>query len=256
MTEAHIFDRKARRMRRDRMLTCLPADKWLIKRMADELIARAGEGMRRTSRTLLIGVEPSLSAALRSRGDQVVIVEPSLQLASACSAIQGDEDFLPIRDGSCDLVVAIGTLDTVNDLPGALILAKRALRPGGRFIGAMMGADSLALLRQVHVNSATSPRAVLRFHPQVDVRAAGDLLSRAGFAEPVADMEMIAARYGSLDRLLGDLRANGLSNVLSNRFALSRSELAAWREAFRALADDDGRNTETFCPIYLSGKVG
>ncbi len=230
------------------------ADRWLSFRMAEELLSRAEPGVTQRLRILQIGwIAPELLALFERAGHTIFLVESGLKLARQGGGIQADEDFLPIRDSAFDLVLATGTLDRVNDLPGALILARRALRPGGRFLGALMGADSLELLRQILLITDNGSQSVMRLHPQIDVRAAGDLLARAGFSQPVADTEAIKARYPSIDRLLADLRANGLSNALMKRFPLSRQTLSDWRIAFDQLADETGRATETFCPVYLSG---
>lgn len=123
--------------------------------------------------------------------------------------IIADEDRLPVADGSCDLVFAVGTLDSVHDLPGALLLIRRALRPGGLFLGALFGGGSLIALRKLLAGyeAEAGTAAVARFHPQIDVRSAGDLLFRAGYSTPVADLETVRARYTDMRRLLGDIRA-------------------------------------------------
>jgi SAM-dependent methyltransferase len=129
--------------------------------------------------------------------------------ASPHAQILAEEDRLPVADASCDLVFAVGTLDSVHDLPGALLLIRRCLRPGGLFLGAMMGAGSLPTFRlmvQSH-EAEVADSAVARFHPQVDVRAAGDLLFRAGFSTPVADLDTVSVSYSCVRRLLGDVRA-------------------------------------------------
>src|SRR3546814_13098572 len=100
--------------------------------------------------------------------------------------VQADEDALPFADASFDLIIACGTLESVNDLPGALILIRRILRPDGLFLAAFAGAGSLPVLRSALL-AGDADRPAQHIHPQIDVRSAGDLLSRAGFAMPVAD---------------------------------------------------------------------
>ncbi len=103
--------------------------------------------------------------------------------------------------------------------------------------------------------AADGERPAARIHPLVDVRAAAQLLQRAGWADPVVDSHAISVRYGSLERLVGDLRAQGLNSVLASPApALGKAGLARAREAFAAIAGDDGRLTETFEVLTLTGR--
>ena len=119
------------------------------------------------------------------------------RFAAAASGVQGDEDRLPFADHAFDLIVSVGALDSVNDLPGALTLIRRALRPDGLFLAAFAGAGSLPRLRAAMraAEEAEDIAASPHIHPQIDVRAAGDLLGRAGFALPVVDSD---GRHGAL----------------------------------------------------------
>jgi hypothetical protein len=142
-------------------------------------------------------------------------------------------------------------LDSVNDLPGALTLVRRMLRPDGVFIGALLGGETLSTLRSLLL-TAEGDRPAARTHPRVDVRSAGDLLVRAGFAMPVADIETLTVRYASLFTLLADLRGMGATSLLP-RAPLARRTLAAAADAFAASADADGRLAERFDIIFLTG---
>jgi hypothetical protein len=142
----------------------------------------------------------------------------------------------------------------VNDLPGALIHLRRALAPGGLAIASFMGAGSLPMLRQVML-AADGQRPAGRLHPMVDVRAGAQLLQRTGFADPVADGRHISVAYRSLGRLVGDLRAQALGNVLARPAApLGKVALARAEEAFAGMADADGRVVERFEIVTLSGR--
>src|SRR5919107_1568930 len=113
--------------------------------------------------------------------------------------VQGDEDRLPFADEAFDLIVSVGVLDTVNDLPGALLLIRRALRPDGLFLAAFPGAGSLPRLKRAMLAAdAVGGGAAARVHPQIEVRSAGDLLTRAGFALPVVDVQPVDVRFASL----------------------------------------------------------
>lgn len=185
-------------------------------------------------------------------GSRIARMDAGRAFARQGRGVQADEDRLPFADGSFDLVISAGVLDQVNDVPGALSLARRVLRPDGLFIGALLGAGSLASLRTA-LRSAESERPVARLHPQIDVRSAGDLLMRAGFALPVADVETLRVRYGGLGKLLGDLRGMAATNLLVERQPLPRDVLARSVEAFADAADPDGRTAERFEIIFLTG---
>lgn len=185
-------------------------------------------------------------------GARVARLDPAFGFARMASGVQGDEDRLPFADASFDLVVSAGVLDTVDDLPGALTLTRRVLRPDGLFLGALVGAGSLPRLRAAW-RTADGDRPAARLHPQIDVRAAGDLLVRAGFALPVADVETLTVRYRTLGRLVDDLRGMAGGNVLAARTAATRNGLAAAARAFAAAADPDGRISEQFSLLFLTG---
>ena len=185
-------------------------------------------------------------------GARVARLDPGFAFAAQAGGVQGREDALPFADGAFDLIVSAGVLDTVNDLPGALTLARRALRPDGLFLAAFLGAGNLATLRAA-LRVAEGDRPAARLHPQIDVRSAGDLLARAGFALPVADGETLEVRYRDLFRLLGDLRGMAAGNVLAERVPLRRETLARLAAAFAELADESGRTTERFEIIFLTG---
>ena len=190
--------------------------------------------------------------AFRLPGARIARLDPGYRFARAAGGVQGDEDRLPFADGSFDLVVSAGVLDQVDDLPGALTLIRRVLRPDGLFLGAFAGAGSLPALREAW-RAAEAQRPAARFHPQVDVRAAGDLLVRAGFALPVADVETLNVTYRDLGTLVTDLRDMAGGNMLLTRTPATRTALAAAAEAFTAAATPDGRTMERFNIIYCTG---
>lgn len=251
------FDRRLRRLRRERALSFGGAS-YLHHRAADELVGRL-DLVRRGFRDVLdLGCgDGYLTARLRERGLNVTPADPAFGPAAAVRGVQCDEDRLPFADHSFDLVVSVGILDTVNDLPGALTLIRRALRPDGLFLAAFAGAGSLPRLREAMraAEEVAGGDAAPRIHPQIDVRSAGDLLTRAGFVMPVADCEGVTVRFPSLLHLIQDLRAMGASNQLASRArnSLARQPFAAAAAAFAAAADADGKTGERFEIVYLSG---
>lgn len=197
-----------------------------------------------------------LAERLRARGLSVTCLDAGARFAEAADGTQADEDLLPFPPASFDLVMSVGVLDSVNDLPGALALIRRALRPDGLFLGAFAGAGSLPALRAAMMAADEAAGvASPHIHPQIDLRAAGDLLSRAGFALPVADSQKVPVRFPHLMRLVTDLRAMGATNILASRARrpVLRAGLMAAMAGFADRADTDGKTTETFEIIYLSG---
>lgn len=254
MTAPEIFDRARRRLRRDRAARAFAAHGFLWERMADELLDRLDAVKRDFHDALDLGcLDGRIGRALTARGLSVISADPGYRFARAAGGVQCDEDRLPFADGSFDLVTAAGGLDSVNDLPGALVLIRRSLRADGLFMGAMVGGGSLPRLRAALLASDPD-RAVARIHPQVDVRSAGDLLARAGFALPVADSERVTVRYSSLFSLLADLRGGGAGNILAGPIPpLGREALARAAETFQSFADPDGKVAETIEIVHLLG---
>jgi NADH dehydrogenase [ubiquinone] 1 alpha subcomplex assembly factor 5 len=257
MSQSLPFDRTLRRLRRGRAAARFGQDDYLHRHIADELLERLDLVTREFSRVLDLGTAGGyLSRRLSERGLAVTSMDPAFAFARAAGGVQGDEDRLPFGDAVFDLIVSIGVLDSVNDLPGALILARRVLRPDGLFLGAFAGAGSLprlkaAMLAADAIGGGASPR----IHPQIDVRAAGDLMMRAGFALPVVDCESLDIRYPNLFGLVADLRAMGMTNILASRTRapLGRPALAAAAANFATHAEADGKTAERFEIIHLSG---
>lgn len=218
--------------------------------MLDGIAERLGSVKRSFEAVLDLGCFDAGFAA--PPGARVVPVDPGFAFARAAGGVQADEDRLPFADASFDLVVSAGVLDQLDDLPGALTLIRRVLRPDGLFLGAFTGAGSLPHLRAA-LRAGEAERPVARLHPQVDVRSAGDLLMRAGFALPVADIETLDVGYRDIGRLLDDLRGMAASNVLADRRAITRTALAATAAAFAADAGDNGRTVERFGIVFLTG---
>jgi SAM-dependent methyltransferase len=252
------FDRRLRRLRRDRAARTGSEPHPLLQLMADELLDRLDLVTRRLERALDLGCGPGLlTQGLRARGLDVTPADAGALFANRSGGVQCDEDRLPFEPGGFDLVVSTGTLDSVNDLPGALIQARRLLRPDGLFLAAFAGAGSLPLLKSVMraADEAEGRPASPHVHPQIDVRAAGDLLARAAFALPVADAERVTLRYRGFGSLVGDLRMLGWTNMLSarSRMPFGRTGYAAAAAAFDDAADPDGKVAERFEIIHLSG---
>ena len=249
-----IFSRARRARVRDRPATRFGEADFLYARMAEEIVERLTDVKRDFRDILVIGVpDRRLVDMLAGEYRRVIAVDPGARNAAAVGGVQAEEDMLPFEPESFELIVACGTLDSVGDLPGALLLMRRLLRPDGLLLASFVGGGSLPKLKRALL-IGDGERPAQRIHPQVDVRAAGDLLARAGFAMPVADVETLTVRYGDIFALMGDLRRMGATNMLSSTPPpLTRTGLARAAEAFQAEADADGRVSERFVLIHLSG---
>jgi SAM-dependent methyltransferase len=230
------FDRILRRRRRDRAAA---GPDYLTRRMADELLERLELVTRPLPGALVLGGS-YLAGRLRERGLEVSVAD-------------ADEDRLSFAAASFDLIVSAGALDTVNDLPGALIQIRRTLRPDGLFLAAFAGAGSLPRLRRAlrAAEEAEGRAAAPRLHPQIDVRTAGDLLVRAGFALPVADAERLDLRYPNFATLVADLRGSGAANLLLARDRRPFGRIG--RAAATADFEEEGGTIERFEMIHLAG---
>jgi SAM-dependent methyltransferase len=249
-TPPEIFDRARRRARRDRAAPHFADAAFVRDWMIEGIDERLGAVRRDFIDVLDLGCFDG--SFMPPPGARVTRVDAGARFAAMAGGVQGEEDQPLFPDASFDLVIAAGSLDTVNDLPGALTLIRRALRPDGLFLGAFLGGGTLSMLRSVLLE-AEADRPAARVHPQVDVRAAGDLLVRAGFALPVADVEDLNVRYASLFDLVRDLRGMAGTSLLPSSPPLSRATVARAAAGFAARADAEGRTTERFDTIFLTG---
>jgi SAM-dependent methyltransferase len=254
-----IFDRALVRARRMRAAALGPAT-FLLNRAAGDLAERLGAVLRRFDVAVDLGTPgDAVRQTLTDRVSSIIAVaaDPS-QLRGEALAVVADEEALPFRDGSLELVVSVFALQFVNDLPGALIQIRRALKPDGLFLAAMIGGDSLTELRsafaaaEAEVEGGVSPRVA----PFADLRDLGALLQRAGFALPVTDIDRLMARYASPLALMHELRRMGAGNALieRRRAPLRRATLKRMLEIYAdRFADPDGRIRATFEIVWLSG---
>lgn len=237
------FRRTAARARMLRLQQAADAPRYLVEDMAEDVLERLSFLRFEPKIALVIGdYSRALSGVLTARGVKVSQAEPA----------RGFDEEMPFPDPGYDLIASLGTLDTVNDLPGALIHIRNAMAPGGMMIASFAGAGCLPALRQAML-AADADRPAPRLHPMVDVRAGGQLLQRTGFADPVIDSRPLDVGFRSLERLVADLRAQGLSNVLADPGPPpGKAALARARDAFAAQATD-GRIVERFEILTLSG---
>jgi SAM-dependent methyltransferase len=257
-----IFDRRLLRQRRDRAAARAREHEFLLARVGDDLIERL-HAIRRTFPVALnLGAHHGLlGRRLRQvPGVELVIdMDPSPRLLAQCDGprVQADEEALPFADASLDLVVSGLALQFVNDLPGTLIQIRRALKPNGLLLAAMLGGATLNELRtslleaEAEVEGGASPRVA----PFADVRDLGSLLQRAQFALPVTDADTVAVTYPHPLALMHELRAMGATNVLRQRSRrpLRRATLARALEIYsERFGLESGRIPATFEIITLT----
>jgi SAM-dependent methyltransferase len=255
-----IFDRNLLR-RRQRRARALGAETFLLDRVADELGERLSAVVREFGCAVDLGTPGgAVRRALVETGKvgTVVAAAPAATRGDAFPRVVADEEVLPFANGSLDLIVSALTLQFVNDLPGTLIQARRALKPDGLLLAALVGGDSLSELREAFAAAESEVEGGLspRVSPFADVRELGGLLQRAGFALPVVDGDRLTVRYDSVLALMHDLRRMGATNVLDERrrAPLKRATLRRLAEIYaERFADADGRLRATFEIVWLSG---
>ena len=261
-TRIDIFDRRAVRRHRERAAAALPAHDFLFREAASRLIERLDEVRRTFPLALDLGGHGGvLHEALHGRGGIEILVETDLSLALARRArslrVVADEEFLPFAPGTFDLALSCLSLHWVNDLPGALLQLRHALKPDGLLLISLLGGDTLHELRRalLEAEAETAGGASPRVSPFADVREAGALLQRAGFALPVIDSDTVTVSYPDALALMRDLRGMGEANALSERRRCfsRRDVLLRAAERYQALfADGAGRVPATFRLVTLT----
>jgi SAM-dependent methyltransferase len=260
-TPTRLFDRALIEARRRRARRIGPAT-FLLDRVAEDFADRLATVLRRFERAVDLGTPTqAVRAALAGNdgiGTMIAVGRAFDGGDPAPLRIVADLEALPFGAGSLDLVVSAFALQTVDDLPGALIQLRRALKPDGLFLAALLGGDTLTELRESfaaaesELTGGVSPRVA----PFADLRDMGALLQRAGFALPVTDVDRVVVRYSSPLALMADLRRMGATNPLieRRRVPLRRDVLARLVEVYaERFGDPDGKVRASFDIVWLSG---
>lgn len=257
-----IFDDDLVCLRRERAAAGASDHDFLLHRVADDFAERLEIVKREFPVAVdlgaLSGVIGRRIGSLPSIGS-VVSVERSARLLAQChgAKVLGREDLLPFAEASLDLVVSGLALQVVNDLPGSLVQVRRALKPDGLFLAALLGGATLHELREAwlvaesEVRGGASPRVA----PFADVRELGSLLQRAGFALPVVDSDVVTVTYASPLALMAELKAMGASNMLTerSRVPVTRRLLARAAEIYcERFGRANGRVPATFEILTLT----
>ena len=269
-----LFEREAVRKHRERAASTLDDHDFLFKEVADRLTERLDDVKRDFPLALDIGchggeIAKSLKVGEHVRGgiETLVQCDPSPKMTAKADAettslsFAADEEFLPVKDESVDLVLSNLSLHWANDLPGALVQIRKALKPDGLFLATLLGEGTLQELRtalmtaEIEIEMGMSPRV----SPFATVQDLGGLLQRAGFTLPVVDTETITVSYPNIFKLMHDLRGMGETGTISGRrktFTRRDTIMRAaeiYMEKFEGLDDSgEGRIPATFDIIYLT----
>lgn len=258
-----IFDRTLLARRRARAAREAGAHDFLLRHVSEDIADRLSLIQRAFPVGLNLGAHTGvLSRRLRELGSVGMLFDADTrsEMLAQCDGprLGADEEFVPFGQGTLDLVVSGLSLQLVNDLPGVLLQVRQALKGDGLFLAAVLGAGSLAELREAFLVAETEiyGGATPRVAPFADVRALGGLLQRAGFALPVADVDTLRVTYPHPLALMTELKGMGASNVLSERSRrpMTRRLLARAAEVYGAqFATPDGRVPATFEIVTLTG---
>ena len=259
---AWIFDRRLVRLRRERLARDFEASGFLVREVVDRLLDRLGDIRHEFRRVLVLGAPDGLvEAAMRGRpGVDLVVAgdETAALLRGPGPRVVLDAEALPFAADQFDLVLSPMLLHWANDLPGTLVQLRHCLAPDGLLMLAMPGGETLGELRQVLTEAELECEggAGLRVSPFAEVRDAGALLQRAGFALPVVDVDRITVTYADALGLMRELGRMGEANALLQRRPgpLRRDTLARACQLYgERLGDAEGRVPATFDILFLSG---
>ncbi|XP_013697655.1 putative methyltransferase At1g22800, mitochondrial [Brassica napus] len=267
-----IFDRELKRVHRDRA-AWLSRNKndTFVDAVAENLLDRLEDCKKSFPSALCLGGSLGpVKRLLRDRGgiEKLIMMDTSHDMIKSCrdaqddnsidtSYLVGDEEFLPIKESSVDLIISSLGLHWTNDLPGSMIQCKLALKPDGLFLAAILGGETLKELRiactlaHMEREGGISPR----LSPLAQVRDAGNLLTRAGFSLPGVDVDEYVVKYKSALDLIEHLRAMGETNALLQRNKILNRETALATAAIydSMFATEDGTIPATFQVIYMTG---
>ncbi len=245
-----LFDRLAVRRFRARAARNWGEGDFLVNEVAERLADRLDDVQRKFPVALDLGSRGGvLARTLRGRGGIETLVEMDAATGFR-PAVVAEAEMLPFRSGSFDLILSVLDLHHVNDLPGALLQLRQALKPDGLLLAALFAGETLAELRRAWMEAELTEQggAGSRVSPFADPRDLAGLLQRAGFAEPIVDSDTIEVSYDSAFKLMRDLRAMGEANATAERARnfTRRATLLRAVQSYDAMAGADGRVAARF----------
>ncbi len=262
MNPKPLFDRTLQRTRLRRAIA-RGYEGFLLERALEDMEERLGAILRQFTKGADIGTprdDASRFLVMSGRVQEMMRLAPvgGGATLSGLMEVEGDEEVIPFAPQQFDIAISLLALHGVNDLPGTLIQIHRLLKPDGLFLACLFGNETLTELRQVmmqaesEIEGGVSPRVA----PFTEIRDAGALLQRAGFALPVVDSDPVTVRYSTMFHLMRDLRAMGLTNAMTERSCkpLRRETLQRAADLYaEQFSDADGRIRATFDLLWLAG---
>lgn len=259
MQESDIFNRRLIKLRRERNFENFKSHDFLSKEISERLLDNLKDIKRSFKTVLSMNIHDQvIGDHLQSDEIHYQDISNAMLKSKPGMRIQADEEYLPYKNQSLDLALSCLNLHWVNDLPGTLIQILRCLKPDGLFLAAIFGGETLTELRQSMLKADMDHRGGISPHvsPFIDVRDAGGLMQRAGFALPVVSQERISVTYSDAFALMKELKGMGENNALNKRFkGLSSQQLMikVAEHYHQNFANEQGRITATFDIIYLQG---
>ena len=257
--DATIFNRDLLRLRRDKTAGQFENHAFLLKEVTERLLDNLDDIKRDFRKVLNIGGHHQL---MQKYFDNALLIDQDLSFHKISAlkkpVIQADEEFLPVKNNSLDLIFCALNLHWINDLPGALVQIFNSLKPDGLFIGASLGGETLFELRASMMKADIERLGGIRPHasPLMDVRDAGGLLQRAGFTLPVVNTERITVAYSSAFALMKELKGMGENNALIKCYKglTTAAHMIRVAEIYAEdFANEDGRIPVTFDILYFQG---
>ena len=256
-----LFDRSLLRKRRRKLDVDSEAFPFLCKEVSERLLDRLNTFKRDFDICFQIGNDGGHLARDLVKTSKFFILSDLGCLLSqnkSISCVMADEEFFPVSKNSLDLIISFLSLNSVNDIPGALTQYLNSLKPDGLFMAAFIGGDSLYELRSVFLQIEIERYKGIsnRFMPLIATKDAGYLLGRAGFALPVTDMDRVVVRYPSITKLLQDLKITGNTSILMNRShpPLSKGFLKDAETLYQQkFPHPEGGIQVTFDLVYMTG---
>lgn len=252
---AAVFDRRRVAARRRRAAARFSEHDFLFREVAERLGERLALVRREFRRVLMIGGRGPLAPLGALGPEEPVVIDLCPEcLGGRARAVVADEEFLPFAEGHFDLVISNLALHWVNDLPGVLVQARRALKPDGLFLAAMFGGETLGRVRDALMRAELElgGGAGSRFSPLADIRDVGHLMQRAGFALPVVDADTINVSYPTLLQLFRDLRGMGEGAAPASG-SIRSLNLDILQNAEARCRSTDGTIAAAFQVLYLTG---
>lgn len=251
-----VFDRLAVRRHRDRAARTVDKVADVLRDVAERLLDRLDDTNRRFTDALDVGGRGVVAPLLRQRAMRVISCDlsPAMAARNGGLCVAADEECLPFAPASFDLIIASLSLHWINDLPGALLQLRQTLRPDGLLLASLPVLGTLSALRAAltEAESEIAGGASPRVSPFPELRDCAQLLQRAGFTLPVADVEDITLLYATPFALLTDLRAAGETNAIRHRMRLT-SNRGLFPAALARLPTDQGRVAVTLRMAVLTG---